>query len=466
MTIIAFILGVALGIGFYLWKQYQFKRQLAQILNSSSDTVDLMTSLPSSSLIRREMSHLEGQCQSLKKELQTWQTLLEEAPIGYLKVDEENQLLWCNRQARELLKIDRWQPGQVRLLLELVRSYELDQLIEQTRASQTFQRQEWTYYPTSYHAPRSDSPEPQKAKLSYEKSIAIEAYSYFLGEGEVGVFLENRQPLVELSQSRDRAFSDLTHELRTPLTSISLVAEALQKRLSNPERRWVEQMSKETSRLIDLVQKWLDLSQMQETPHQYLSYQSVELRELIFNAWQTLAPLAQQKEITLTYTGPDACYLRADYARLTQVFLNLFDNGIKHSPASNSIRVEIEQLSFSPKENSNIESKTSELEISIIDSGSGFSSSDLPYVFERLYRGDSSRARDAASTLTETLPYHTGSGLGLAIAQQIILAHDGSITAKNHPVTGGAWLQIKLPGEGRRQMADGRWQMADGDNQS
>lgn len=452
MTFVAFILGLALGIGFYLWKQYQFKRQLAQILNASSDTVDLMTSLPSSSLIRREMSYLEGQCQSLKKELQTWQTLLEEAPIGYLQVDEENQLLWCNRQARELLKIDRWQPGQMRLMLELVRSYELDQLIEQTRSSQIAQRQEWTYYPTTYHAAERTFLDPSKTPSFYEKSIALKAYSYPLLEGRVGVFLENRQPLVELSQSRDRAFSDLTHELRTPLTSISLVTEALQKRLSDPERRWVEQMSKETSRLIDLVQQWLDLSQMQESPHQYLSYQSVELRELILSAWQSLAPLAQQKEITLVYTGADACYLRADYGRLTQVFVNLFDNSIKHSPASSSVRVEVEKLSSSLGENSTANGETDELKINIIDSGSGFLESDLPHVFDRLYRGDLSRARDAVSTsLTETLPYRTGSGLGLAIAQEIILAHNGSITAQNHPVTGGAWLQIKLPEEGKRK---------------
>jgi two-component system phosphate regulon sensor histidine kinase PhoR len=434
--IVTFILGVALGIGFHYWKQYQFKRQLAQILTASSDTADLITSLPSSSLVRREMAYLTQKCQALEEELQTWQTLLEGAPVGYLQVDAENQLLWCNQQARKLLKIDRWQPGQLRLLLELVRSYELDQLIEQTRSSQKPQVQEWVYYP-AYYAAKGDLSEREQLQLANEKSIAIEAFTYPLPQGRVGVFLENRQPLVELLRSRDRAFSDLTHELRTPLTSISLVAEALQKRLQNPERRWIEQMLKETNRLMDLVQEWLDLSQLQEAPDRHLSYQSVELHELILAAWQSLAPLARQKEITLTYCGLDTFYLQADKSRLTQVFLNLFDNSIKYSPSQSEIRVEVEVIS-KPEAN--------EIQISIVDSGSGFSESDLPFVFERLYRGDPSRASSPGlAQAIETLPNRHSSGLGLTIAQQIIKAHGGSISAQNHPETGGAWLQLRLP---------------------
>lgn len=419
MTFLAFILGVALGLAFYFWKQYEFKRQLAQMLTASSDTADLIPSLPSSSLVRREMAYLNQKCQRLEQELQTWQNLLENSPVGYLQVDEENQLLWCNQQARQLLKIDRWQPGQIRLLLELVRSYELDQLIEQTRSTQKPQSQEWVYYPTYYAS-------------ETEKSIALKALSHPLAQGQVGVFLNNQQPLVELTRSRDRAFSDLTHELRTPLTSISLVAEALEKRLSNPERRWVEQMLKETKRLMTLIQEWLDLGQLQENPDRHLSYQSVELQEIIFAAWQSLAPLAEQRNITLAYRSSDSVLLQADRSRLTQVFLNLLDNAIKHSPVDNAIRVDVEMLNSS-------------VQIDVIDSGSGFNESDLPHVFERLYRGDPSRARYAIATETTESPTRSGSGLGLAIAQQIIKAHNGAIVAKNHPETGGAWLQIKLP---------------------
>ena len=425
MTLIAFIFGLALGIGILILKQYQFKRQVKEMLSSLTEDADVVASLPASSLVRREITRLVAQNQQLEEQLHLWHWLLDRAPIGYLRIDEENQLLWCNEQARQLLKIDRWQPDQIRLLLELVRSYELDQLIEQTRRSQQPQRQEWVYYSTGYRPG-----EPQGTH-----SLTLKAFSYPLPNEQVGVFLKNLQPLVDLSRSRDRAFSDLAHELRTPLTSMVLVGEALQKRLQNPERRWVEQTLQETHRLIELTQSWLDLSRLNKNPAQHLSYQSVDLRELIFSSWQILEPLAKQKKVSLLYSAPEHLYLQADYSRLTQVFLNLFDNGIKHSSPEKAIRVTAERVAaFSPEQEA--------IQIDIIDSGTGFAEADLPYIFERLYRGDPSRTRQLADANTRSTRH--GSGLGLSIVEQIVQAHGGSIIAKNHP-DGGAWLQITLP---------------------
>ena len=425
MTLIAFIFGLVLGIGILILKQYQFKRQVKEMLSSLTQDADVVASLPASSLVRREITRLVAQNQQLEEQLHLWHWLLDRAPIGYLRIDEENQILWCNEQARQLLKIDRWQPDQIRLLLELVRSYELDQLIEQTRRSQQPQRQEWVYYSTGYRPG-----EPQGTH-----SLTLKAFSYPLPNAQVGVFLENLQPLVDLSRSRDRAFSDLAHELRTPLTSMLLVGEALQKRLQNPERRWVEQTLQETHRLIELTQSWLDLSRLNKNPAQHLSYQLVDLRELIFSSWQILEPLAKQKEVTLLYSAPEHLYLQADYSRLTQVFLNLFDNGIKHSSPEKAIRVTAERVAA-------FSSEQEAIQIDIIDSGTGFAEADLPYIFERLYRGDPSRTRQLADANTRSTRH--GSGLGLSIVEQIVQAHGGSIIAKNHP-DGGAWLQITLP---------------------
>jgi two-component system phosphate regulon sensor histidine kinase PhoR len=78
----------------------------------------------------------------------------------------------------------------------------------------------------------------------------------------------------------------------------------------------------------------------------------------------------------------------------------------------------------------------------VIDSGLGFNASDLPYIFERLYRGDKSRVREQQNRVFSD---SDGSGLGLAIVEQIIQAHGGAIAAKNHPEIGGAWLEIILP---------------------
>lgn len=513
MTLLAFLLGLALGIGFWLWQQRRLQRKLRQMLGVLQ-TDSSSTSLPVLSRLRREIALANQHREELEEKLLLKKRLLEVAPLGYLQVDEENQLLWCNEQSRKWLQIDPWEPGQVRLLLELVRSYELDQLIEQTRRRQQPDIYEWVFHP-----PCLDGEAMREVR-----SLTLRAFSWPLPQGEVGVFLENRQPLIELSQSRNQWFSDLAHELRTPLTSIYLVAETLQDRLKPPESRWIEQVLHETNRLIHLVRDWLELSNLEQHPSQSLTYQPVELQSLIQSAWQTLEPLAQLRQLTFAYSGPDTLWLKADQARLTQVFLNILDNSIKHSTPGEAIRVVVTQLvegrgsktpddeatpmqdeksmrSLTSKQNPNDDvsfglvqgsdrenpqasplaqpdllqpsdplsaaaidiapyqelgaiapsggleqGNRSVIQIDIIDSGLGFSESDLPHVFERLYRGDASRQKpQTTSERLETSGGGSGSGLGLSIVQQIVQAHGGSITARNHPETRGAWLQIKLP---------------------
>ncbi|MEH2435663.1 MAG: HAMP domain-containing sensor histidine kinase, partial [Nostoc sp.] len=258
-----------------------------------------------------------------------------------------------------------------------------------------------------------------------------------LPNGQVGVFLENRQPLLDINQVRDRSFSDLAHELRTPLTSIRLVAETLQIRLEPPLNRWVNRLMQEVDRLINLVQSWLDLTQMEANPNIQLQAKAVELRSLIASVWETLEPLAVRQHLSLSYSGPENVWIKADQARIYQVFLNLLDNSIKYSLPSTSIHIEAKILSA--KDN---DAASPILEINLIDSGVGFSEADLPHVFERFYRGD--KARTHSSQDGNSIGAIVGNGLGLAIVEQIIHAHGGSIKAMNHPETGGAWMQLQF----------------------
>ena len=435
MTILSFFLGLLLGLGIYVGQQYRFKQQLKKTLRSYVGNKDEDVSLPLESLIRRELSELDRQRQQLEQDKQAWQELIEQAPIGYLQVDAENQLLGCNQTAKELLHIDYRRALRVRLLLELVRSYDLDQLIESTRNTQCSQTKEWIFYFTRYVSPQQSEWETDETQPLQKvvEAIALKGSGFPLPKQQVGVFIENRQPLMELSQSRDRTFADLTHELRTPLTSISLVAENLLRRLQDPERRWVEKMLQETNRLSELVQEWLDLTQLQAAPNKVLKYETIRLYDLVQSVWQTLEPIAKRKEVTLSYQGDRQLVISADRSRIIQVFINLLDNSIKHSSAGNGILVQV--LAQSSRQSDG----RKQIKIDVIDSGSGFNTSDLPYIFERLYRGDKSRAREPQNTSAD------GSGLGLAIVEQIIQAHGGTISAKNHPQIGGAWLEILLP---------------------
>ena len=427
MLLLGFFLGLAVGIGFWVWQQVQLNSYLGRLLRplTSHSYKMVLLLIPG---LRQEIAMVKQQQQDLQQSLQTYQDLLSFAPVGYLQVDEENQLLWCNRQAQEILYLQRWQPEQVRLLLELVRSYELDHLIEQTRHRQKPQMGEWIFHPSC----------DDTAEMATIKSLALRASSLPLPNGQVGVFLENRQPLLDINQVRDRSFSDLAHELRTPLTSIRLVVETLQTRLEPPLNRWVNRLMQEVDRLINLVQSWLELTQMEANPNMQLQAKAVELRSLITSVWETLEPLAQRQHLSFSYSGPENLWIKADKARIYQVFLNLLDNSIKYSPSGTSIYLEAKILST--KDN---DSASSILEISLIDSGVGFSEADLPHVFERFYRGD--KARTHSSQDSNSIGAIVGNGLGLAIVEQILIAHGGSIKAMNHPETGGAWMQLQFP---------------------
>ena len=150
MAAVEFLIGLTVGLGLCIWQYYRFQRRLKELIASFSSQDEPPISLPPIYLVRRQVERLDRQRRQIAQERDNWQRLIDRAPIGYLLVDEENQLLWCNQQAQILLKLDRWRWGEVRLLLELVRSYELDRLIERTRKSQQPQVKEWVFYFTRH----------------------------------------------------------------------------------------------------------------------------------------------------------------------------------------------------------------------------------------------------------------------------------------------------------------------------
>lgn len=366
----------------------------------------------------------------------TLERILQVAPVGYLQVDEENQLIWCNEEATRLLHISQPWAGprqQRRLLLEVARSYELDALIDEARDQQQPCQREWMLYQIS--------PDPLHPKE--KPTYPLRGYALPLGNREVGVFLENRQEAALLVQQRDRWTSDVAHELKTPLTSIRLVAETLQPRVDPSLRIWLDRLINETIRLSNLVEDLLNLSRLQGNQFKGLTLKSVDLPHLIQSAWHSLEPLAQVKQIRLDYQGPSQYLVTLDETLFHRVLLNLMDNAIKHSPTAATIYV---RLTPQPAAESGPAADPM-LHLDVIDSGTGFLAKDLPHIFDRFYRADPSRSRTGlpATAAAATAEMSQGTGLGLAIVHQIVDAHGGTITAANHPDLGGAWLRLTLP---------------------
>jgi two-component system, OmpR family, phosphate regulon sensor histidine kinase PhoR len=430
LVISSTIFGLIVGAGgCYVWREAHAKRQLQQVL-AVMETADYHEdiSLPIVSQLRRRIVISQQQHQQLQQRLFTWQSLLQAAPIGYLQIDADNQVLWCNQQAQQLFQIQRWQPGQTRLLLELVRSYELDRFIAKVRKKQVAKELVWQFHFGYQEAVNS-------------QSVWLKATGMPLEDGAIGVFIESQQQQVDADAARERWLGDLAHEIRTPLTVIHLLAETLESKVSPELTRWATKILNETNRSIDLVQHFLELSQLENSSAQSLQLAAVDVVQLIKDAWHTLEPIATQRQIEFVYTGADRLIWQIDKGRFMQVLINLFDNSLKFCPDRGHIWLDL-KLITSARLGDNMELNA--VSIDLYDDGAGFTPSDLPYIFDRLYRGDLSRQRQPTTGISHS-QLTTGSGLGLAIVRQIILAHHGTIVASNHPTTDGAWFQITLP---------------------
>ncbi len=468
MAILEFLSGLSIGLLLLWWQRSRFHARLDNLTRKLKPDVS-DSPFSSTSQLALAIGHQQKVQQQLEQQLETHRQIVQVAPVGYLQVDDENRFIWCNWQAQVMLSIKpETYPTQPRLLMELVRSYELDALIEQTRNTNKLCQSEWIYYPVS----------ADPLKIATQKTYALRGYGMPLREHQIGIFLENRQEAISIMQQHDRWASDLAHELKTPLTSIRLVAETLQSRLEPPLKGWVDRLINETVRLSNLVEDLLDLSRIERGSPSPLKLKPTDLVELIHSVWNSLEPLARKRQLTLEYSGPDRLVIPIDQSRFHRLLVNLLDNSIKYSPFHHPIRI---TLSLQPPQTSHSQNASysevpesyASVHLDVIDYGSGFPEKDLPHVFERFYRADPSRARlsvqPSASQPSASQPsgngskaissksdwvsssngsdaqIQGGSGLGLAIARQIAEVHQGSIRASNHPETGGAWLQVILP---------------------
>ncbi len=151
----------------------------------------------------------------------------------------------------------------------------------------------------------------------------------------------------------------------------------------------------------------------------------MDLGLLVQKVVEAYRPEAQTIGISLIADIPPepSVYGMVDAARVEQILGNLIMNALRYTPEGGDVTLRVRY-----------DSQRSKIVLEVIDSGEGIPAPDLERVFERLYRVDPSRSRQAG-----------GSGLGLAITRKLVEAHDGSIHAENR-ATGGAIFIIKLPG--------------------
>lgn len=211
----------------------------------------------------------------------------------------------------------------------------------------------------------------------------------------------------ETKEQMRRFIADASHELRTPLTSIHGFLEVLLRGAANrPEQleSALNSMHGESKRIIKLVEDLLLLTKLDRAPELQLS--ETNLTELIHVMEPQLNVLAGSRTVCLNLAVEAWGYYDSD--KMKQVILNLFHNSVQHTDAhSGNIH-----LSLFVKDDHTI--------LTVDDNGSGINEKDLPHVFDRFYRIDSSRTRK-----------NGGAGLGLSISKSIVEAHRGSISVQS-----------------------------------
>jgi signal transduction histidine kinase len=214
---------------------------------------------------------------------------------------------------------------------------------------------------------------------------------------------------------RRNMVGDVAHELRTPLTNLRGYLEAARDGLLLPDTAFVDNLYEETMLLQRLVADLQDLAQA-EAGQLALARRPAELAGIVEQAVSALRPQADSKEVTLGTDLPaDLPLVNVDPERIGQVLRNLLSNAVAHTPPSGKIDV-------------TARAGQGEVTVSVRDTGTGIPAEHLPYVFDRFYRADSSRARQTG-----------GAGLGLAIVKQLVVAHGGTITVASEPGKGSTF---------------------------
>ena len=242
-------------------------------------------------------------------------------------------------------------------------------------------------------------------------------------DGVVSAFIDITK-LERLERVRQEFLSNVSHELRTPLAAITAYTETLiDGGLDDPDNslRFLNTIHRNAQRMRALVNDVSELSAI-ESGEVSLTPERLPLRQFVNDVFTGLTPRASEHGVRLDNQIAEEFYVTADRRRLEQIIINLVDNAIKFNHSGGSVSVCVELA----------EDRQQQI-IRVRDTGSGIPAEHLPRVFERFYRVDRARSREAG-----------GTGLGLAIVKHLARAHGGEAYVTSD-VGVGSEFSIKLP---------------------
>ncbi|MDP3719916.1 MAG: response regulator [Acidobacteriota bacterium] len=221
---------------------------------------------------------------------------------------------------------------------------------------------------------------------------------------------------------KDEFLATLSHELRTPLNAIMGWAHVLNQSTGDRPtvQRAADVIRQNATAQAQMIEDILDVSRI-VGGRLVLDARPVQLREVIDDAIDSLAPASAAKNIQIVRRLADGVLVHGDRDRLQQVVWNLVSNALKFTPKGGRIEVELQDAD-------------GDAAIRVTDTGIGIASDFLPFVFDRFRQANSSKSRR-----------HSGLGLGMAIVRHLVELHGGTVSAESAGEGKGATFRLRLP---------------------
>ncbi|HJH29980.1 MAG TPA: PAS domain S-box protein [Methanosarcinaceae archaeon] len=234
----------------------------------------------------------------------------------------------------------------------------------------------------------------------------------------------SNEELKSLDKMKNEFLSNVSHELKTPLISIKGFSEIVQDELYGPindqQKKAMSTIIRNSERLSRLINSILYLTIKKSGKDTYAIH-PIDITEIIGNALIDISPQANSKELTIeNNTLSDLPLIKGDMDKLTQVFINLFENATKFTPNDGKITV----AAFEDNEN---------IHITVSDTGIGISNEVISNLFDKFYQVDASTTRK-----------YGGTGIGLYISKLIVEVHKGKIWAESEEGS-GTTFHVLLP---------------------